>query len=79
MIALLFMHTSTIGVREAVFRRYVLDRQMETIETPYGPVQRKVSTGYGVHRAKYEYDDLTRIAKERSLSLDAVRKLLDAL
>ena len=78
-IALLFRHTTTIGVREAVTRRYVLDRRMEALQTPYGEVRRKVSSGYGVSRAKYEYDDLARIAKERNISLDEVKKRLEDL
>ena len=76
-IALLFKHTTTIGVREAVTRRYVLDRKMETLQTPYGQVRRKVSSGYGVSRAKYEYDDLARIAKEQNIGLDEVKRLLE--
>lgn len=76
MLALLFKHTTTIGIRETVTKRYVLDRSLETINTPYGEVRRKVSSGYGVSRAKYEYDDLRRIAKEQDMSLDEVREHL---
>ena len=76
-VGLLFKHTTTIGVREAVTRRYVLNRQMETVETPYGSVRRKVSSGYGVRRAKYEYDDLARIAKAQDISLEAAKKLIE--
>lgn len=28
-----------------------------------------MSVGYGVARAKYEYEDITRIAREREMSL----------
>ena len=76
-LALLFRHTTTIGVREAVTRRFVLDRSIETLHTPYGEVRRKVSSGYGVSRAKYEYEDLARIAKAQNISLDEVKKLLE--
>ena len=75
-IGLLFKHTTTIGVREAVTRRYVLDRQTETAITDYGEVRKKISSGYGVSRTKYEYDDISRIAKENDLSLEDVRRLL---
>ena len=76
MLKLLFRHTTTIGVRETVTRRYVLDRSIETVNTPYGEVRRKVSSGYGTNRRKYEYDDLSRIARELGISLDEVRKRL---
>ena len=77
MVRLLFRHTSTIGVREAVTRRYVLDRHVETLETADGPVRRKISAGYGVERVKYEYDDLAKIAGEQGISLAEVRQKLE--
>ena len=76
-IELIFRYTTTIGVREAVTRRYILDRSIETIETPYGEVRKKTSSGYGVKRVKYEYDDLARIARERNLSIEEVRRLIE--
>jgi hypothetical protein len=78
-IGLLFKYTTTIGVREAVTHRYILDRKIETVQTPYGEVRRKVSFGYGVSRSKYEYEDLARIAKEQNISLDEVKKCLGDL
>ena len=76
-LGLLFQHTTTIGVRETVTRRYVLDRVLETVETPYGAVRRKAVSGYGVSREKYEYDDLSRIARERNISLEEVKAYLN--
>ena len=70
---LLFRHTSTIGVRETQAKRYVLDRREETVETEFGTVRRKISTGFGVTKVKTEYDDLARIARENDLSIADVR------
>lgn len=72
----LFRHTSTIGIRETATRRYILKRQMETLQTPYGDVRVKSVSGYGVSRQKYEYEDLARIARERGIGLSEVRRLL---
>lgn len=69
MISLLFRHTTTLGVREAVFRRYTLSRQTQTFETENGPVRVKVSKGYGVTRRKPEFEDLAKIARETGTSL----------
>ncbi len=69
---LMLRHTSTIGVREIPFRRYVLSRRTETVDTPFGPVRKKRSSGYGVEKAKYEYDDLARIARERDMTISQV-------
>lgn len=73
----LFRHTTTLGVREQTFRRYTLSRTTETAETPFGPVRKKCSSGYGISREKYEYDDLRRIAEAENLSLSEVLKYLD--
>lgn len=72
----IFKNTTTIGVRENKFHRYVLDRSIQTIDTPYGSVRCKLSSGYGAERKKYEYDDLSRIAKEQNISLSEVEALL---
>lgn len=71
---LLFRHTTTLGVREYVCRRYGLERSMTVRQTPYGEVQVKTSCGYGVSREKAEYEDLARIAEEQGLSLREVRR-----
>ena len=75
-VRLLFKHTSTIGIRETLCRRYVLKRKEEILVTPYGPVRRKISEGCGVERRKAEYDDLRRIAREQDLSLRELEELL---
>jgi len=76
MVRLLFRHTSTIGIRESVCRRWVLRRESAAVETPFGPVRVKRSAGYGVSRQKAEYDDLARIAAAQGLTLDEVRKMV---
>lgn len=72
MVRLLFRHTTTLGVRVLHCQRYTLDRREETVQTPYGAVRKKCSAGYGVRREKYEYEDLSRIAREQGMPLQAV-------
>ena len=74
LVRVIFRNTTTIGVREHRCSRYTLKRSFETVQTPYGDVQKKLSSGYGVTREKYEYEDLARIAREQGLSLVEVRK-----
>ena len=71
-ISLLFQYTTTLGVRETVCRRATLRRHTETVDTPYGPVRKKVSNGYGISRSKYEYEDLAKIARERGKSIPSI-------
>ncbi|NLZ55593.1 MAG: nickel pincer cofactor biosynthesis protein LarC [Clostridiaceae bacterium] len=73
----MFRHSSTIGIRETTCHRYVLDRTVTTVSTPYGEVRRKDSSGYGVTRSKYEYSDLSRIATEKGLAIRDVEKMIE--
>ena len=49
---------------------------MESMETPYGVVRRKVSEGFGTKREKLEYEDLARIAREKGISLAEAASLV---
>ena len=73
---ILFQHTTTLGVREYLCNRYGLDRNIRVIQTKYGEVHIKTSTGYGVKREKMEYRDLERIAKEQSKSIEEIESEL---
>lgn len=68
----LFRHTTTLGIRETFCQRHTLARHVEQVETPWGQVRKKVSTGQGIYREKYEYEDLARLAKEHGVSLQEV-------
>ncbi len=76
MVRLLFRHTTTIGIRETLCRRFVLKRREETVATPFGPVRRKISAGFGTERRKAEYEDLARIARDQNMSLREAEELL---
>ena len=73
---LIFRHTTTLGVRESISRRYTLKRRMETVDTEYGEIRKKVSTGYGTETSKYEYEDLASVARESGVSIAEVRSKL---
>ena len=76
LLRLLYRHTSTLGVREVITKRYVLERKSVTVDTPYGEVHVKESSGYGIKRKKYEYEDIVRIAQKEGLSfLEAKARL----
>jgi uncharacterized protein (DUF111 family) len=56
--------------------RYVLNRQMETRETAYGPIQIKHASGMGTEREKPEYQDIAAAAEKHGLTLEEIRKAL---
>ncbi len=72
----IFKHTTTLGVRENISRRYFLDRSIETVKTEFGEVRIKRAEGYGVKREKYEYEDLAAIARKTGLSIDEINNRL---
>ncbi len=76
MVELIFKHTTTIGIRENISRRYTLARSIRKVQTPFGEVRKKISEGYGATREKYEYEDLARIARERGMSIQEVAESL---
>ncbi len=77
LLACLFRHTTTLGVRESLYPRYVLQRSLRTVETEAGPVTVKSVEGFGVRREKPEYEDLARIARERGISLREAAAMLE--
>lgn len=77
-IGLIFEHTSTIGIREAEYKRHTLRRAAASVDTPLGKVKVKVSEGHGVKRIKAEYDDVAAIAKREKISLRKVRKAVES-
>ena len=76
MVELIFKHTTTLGIRENISRRFALKRDIITKDTKFGPVRIKRSEGYGVTREKIEYEDLARIAREENISIEEVESLI---
>jgi uncharacterized protein (TIGR00299 family) protein len=72
MVSLIFKHTTTLGIREKFCTRYTLQRKVETVDTPYGVIRKKVSAGYGIQRSKYEYEDIAKAAKDNNISIEQV-------
>ena len=72
----IFKYTSTIGIRECVYKRYVLDRYEKRVSTELGEVSIKYSTGYGISKSKAEYEDIAKIAEENNMSVEEVKKIV---
>lgn len=75
-IHLIFLHTTTVGLREYETRRAVLTRHYEKRHTSYGDVTVKVSEGYGVRKEKPEYEDLATLAAEHDMGIRELREAL---
>ena len=69
-VSAIFANTSTLGVREKTCPRYMLSRKIEEVSLSDGStVRRKIASGHGVSRAKWEADDLAAYARRRGVSL----------
>ncbi len=76
--ALIFRHSSTLGVRVFGCRRHAMRRRSETVETEFGRVRVKRSAGFGAARAKAEYEDLAECARRADVPLETVRRAAEA-
>lgn len=66
----LFMHTSTFGVRFREEKRFVLQRKWVSVDTPWGVIQVKVGFwDEKVYQVSPEYETCHQLAKEGKASL----------
>ena len=78
-IEMLLAETTTLGVRYYEAKRRVLERTIETVETPYGPVRIKVARlGARTLHFQPEYDDCARIAASAKVPLLEVQGAANA-
>jgi pyridinium-3,5-bisthiocarboxylic acid mononucleotide nickel chelatase len=71
---LIFRESTTIGVRYRDMRRECLDREIVSVDTPFGPVRFKVARRDGVMlNASPEFDDCVRIGRERDVPVKDVQ------
>jgi uncharacterized protein (DUF111 family) len=72
----LFADSTTLGVRLMEVERVTARRWPETIETPYGPLQVKVTEYGGRRRVLPEYEACRRLAEAHGLPIIEVYRLV---
>lgn len=73
---LIFLHTTTIGIRRVEMERTILPRRMAQVETALGRVAVKVCTlPDGSERAYPEYDSVTALCQATGESYQTVYRL----
>lgn len=78
MTELLFRETTTIGVRRIVMDKVMMDRRVETVDSPIGKVDVKVCSFGDVRRSYPEYESLKRICSEKGMSYSEAYSLVTA-
>ncbi|MEB3324649.1 MAG: nickel pincer cofactor biosynthesis protein LarC [Cyanobacteriota bacterium] len=75
--AIWWRHSTTLGVREELQRRWRLPRAQEELHTRWGTVRlKRAALPDGRRRFKLEHEDLAALARQHNLSLDDMRQLL---
>jgi pyridinium-3,5-bisthiocarboxylic acid mononucleotide nickel chelatase len=69
--AIVFRETTTLGIRRSPQQRHVLPRQIQTVETAYGPVRIKVAWANGQAHPPTnrhpEYEDCAHLARQHQI------------
>ncbi len=75
--AVLFRETTTLGIRESVQQRTLLDREFQTVETEFGAIAIKLGkhpvTGMLLN-VQPEYEDCAKLARDRQVSWSEVHQ-----
>ena len=76
-LAALFAHSSTFGVRTTVVQKMMLPREIQSVETAVGTVRVKIAReADGTVRWKPEYDDIRTISERNQMSHENIRRLV---
>ena len=71
--ALIFLHTSTLGIRQREVQRFSLPRRTEQVTTRFGPIRIKVAEmPSGGRKAAPEFEDCQAAARAHGVSLSEV-------
>jgi uncharacterized protein (TIGR00299 family) protein len=77
---IIFLRTTSIGIREYGVKKNMLRRKESTVETKYGPVRIKQSFYNGaLVRSKPEFDDCRVLAEKHQISISEIEKVVTNL
>lgn len=69
-------HTSSFGVRMTECGRMILTPSCKTLSTELGNVRVKQGDGFGIHKEKYEYEDIRGLSQKNGIPLNEAYRLL---
>lgn len=76
---IIFQETSTLGIRRTLQTRTVLNRMIQTVKTPYGPVRLKIaSPDSGTDhptQVQPEYEDCAQLARQHQVAWREIHRL----
>ncbi|HEY9661698.1 MAG TPA: nickel pincer cofactor biosynthesis protein LarC [Allocoleopsis sp.] len=75
---LIFQETSTLGIRHSLQKRSILNREIQTVQLPYGEVRIKVAHRNGAHaisNGQPEFEDCAKLARQAQLPWQEISRL----
>jgi uncharacterized protein (TIGR00299 family) protein len=79
-VALLFAESSTLGIRRYIGERYLLQREIRSLQTSFGAISCKIAYNKSgrILNVKPEHEDLARLAERHKLPLTRLEQLVMA-
>lgn len=77
--AIIFKHTSTIGIRRTKMERDILERKVIEIDSEWGKASVKICSGFGVQKCYPEFESIKKICIENNLDYNEVYTKLKSL
>lgn len=74
---IIFLNTTTIGIRRCSFKRTVLERDIVSVETEWGAAQVKTVEFGGRRFARPEYESVRRLCRESGRGFDEVYRAVE--
>ena len=76
--SVIFGNTTTIGIRRTVMERHILEREIVTVDTGYGPADAKICIHDGVRSVYPEYESVRAIAKRSGMSFQDTYRMISS-
>jgi len=71
--SIIFQETTTLGIKQYQIDRYSLTRNIEELDTPYGPIRIKIANiGKDGQKVSPEFEDCAQLAKKHQIPLQQV-------
>lgn len=74
---MILAETGTLGIRVKEIERIIVERDIRTVSTPFGPIRAKASILNGKSTFKPELDDCIKIAREKEMPLKDVIAIIN--
>lgn len=77
MTRLIFENTSSIGIRKRITDRTVMEREIITVDTLYGPLKAKRCTYGDIVKTVPEYESAAELSRKTGVSIQKILRSLD--